>query len=224
MKKKKWVLPVAFLGFCLIIVFVVFKALTVASESLAQKMNQYGSFPDGWSYETGVDIENFPGEYRKLTLSLTIWSLVWYQSPRNSQESLFQNAQLKEKWLQIIPMMQERHPILDQSIPEDKLAALLAFQEVATLKEHVGFLNLVNEIEHGESGLRENPDWVEAKQNWETKRTQITILGIYLIFLDDQSGLDANIYEELNTLISTVGSQNWFEDFSEHLDRWWPSG
>ena len=109
-----------------------------------------------------------------------------------------------------------------QPIPEDALIELSKLEEMRTVGEALDYSILVGDIEYGELALWQDPDWVEAKQAWETHRIQAMILGTYFYFLDEQSDLDVKIYAEIDDLISSVGTGNWFKRFSEHLNRWWP--
>lgn len=172
-------------------------------------------------FETGFQVDNFPSEYRNTYPTIESWWFIWYELPR-SEDPRFQNAQLEEKWPQIASLLQERHPIVAQPIPEDALVELSKLEEMRTVGEALDYSILVGEIEYGELALWQDPGWVEAKQAWETHRIQAMILGTYFYFLDDQSALDVKVYAEIDDLISSVGTGNWFQRFSEHLNRWWP--
>lgn len=182
------------------------------------------SFQNNRPIETGFEVKYFPSEYRQTYPTIESWWLIWYELPRDSEGLLFENPQLEEKWPQIEFLLQEKHPIFTQAIPDNALAELSKLKEMRTLEEALGFSIRVGKIEYDELALWQDENWVEAKQAWETNQIQAMILGTYFYFLEEQSELDVKIYDEIDDLISTVGTPNWFQHFSEHLNTWWPEG
>jgi hypothetical protein len=78
--------------------------------------------------------------------------LIWYELPRDSEDPLFENPQLEEKWPQIEFLLQEKHPIFTQAIPDNALAELSKLKEMRTLEEALGFSIRVGKIEYDELG------------------------------------------------------------------------
>ncbi len=222
MKKKNWFLWLIFFGANVYFVTIALTNLDDFGQWTDRSFqNSRPSFQVNRPFETGFRVDHFPGEYQEMIPTIESWSLVWYELPEKSGVASFQDAQLENHWIQIGSLMQERHPIINQSIPEDAFASLSKLQEMRTLEEAFEFTILVGEIEYGKLALWQNSSWVEAKQTWEARRTQAMILGIYLLFLEGKSDIDMKIHEEIDDLISTVGTKKWFQDFSDHLNTWW---
>lgn len=224
-KRRKWTFSI-FLIALLCNAFLVAIAFLTTDEGFGQWgeslfQNERSAFQNNRPFETGFNVARFPRDYRATYPTLESWWFVWYELP-HSDAPRFQNAQLEEKWPQIASLLHERHPIVAQPIPEDALVELSKLEEMRSVGEALDYSILVGEIEYGELALWQDPAWVEAKQAWETHRIQAMILGTYFYFLDDQSDLDVKVYAELDDLISSVGTGNWFQRFSEHLNRWWP--
>lgn len=228
-KNRKRILLIPLIAFFLCNVYFVVIAFMTMGENFWQWgeqpfQNGPSSFQNNRPFETGFKVEHFPSEYRKTYPTLESWWFIWYELPRNSEDPLFQNSQLEEEWPQIELLLQERHPIVTQPIPDDALVELSKLEEMRTLGEALDYSILVGEIEYGELALWQDQNWVEAKQAWEANRIQAMILGTYFYFLEEQSDLDVKIYDEIDDLISTVGTPNWFQHFSKHLNTWWPEG
>ncbi len=228
-KNRKRILLIPLIALFLCNVYFVIIAFRTMDEDFWQWgeqpfQNGRSSFQNNRPFETGFKVEHFPNKYRKTYPTLEAWWFIWYELPKNLEDPLFRNARLEEEWPQIDLLLQERHPIVTQPIPEDTLIELSELEEMRTLREALDYSILVDDVVYGELALWQDQEWVEAKQAWETIRIQAMILGTYFYFLEEQSDLDVKIYDEIDDLISTVGTPYWFQHFSEHLNTWWPEG
>ena len=193
--------------------FIFFASFSFSSEHLMAWMQNRQSNHER-PYTSDFNIEDFPRSYQNQNLTLEEWILV-------SSKTTLTNVHLETIRQQLSDLTKEQHPIFEYYAPAQNDESLIEFQAMENPDKGLNFLIKVTEIEYGESNLWKDLNWVKAKQNWETKRTQLIILETYLIFLDRQQYLDPKIYEEINFLTSEIGSQNWFLDFSNHLNDWW---
>jgi hypothetical protein len=177
-------------------------------------------------------IEQFPDEYRDSTQRSEKWTiepniimavLLWHGYQENLQDYEFQNAQLQLRWYQLLSNMEQEHPIFLQQLSEQRLTDLHHIQGTNSLDLDIEFLAEVNRIEYDETDLWENSHWVRVSNEWENKRTQSTYLAVYLIYLDQQASVDPTIYHSLDVLTNNIGNSNFFANFEQHLDNYYPT-
>jgi hypothetical protein len=190
---------------------------------------QSGRRPIGYNR---FPVDQFPDEYRASTQMSETWTiepditmavLLWHGYRENLQGYEFRNAQLQQRWYQLLSIMEQEHPIFLQQLPEQRLADLQRIQGSNSLDLDIEFLAEVSEIQYDETDLWEEPDWVSVLNEWENVRTQATYLAVYSIHLDQQADLDPTIYRSLDLLINDIGNNSFFVDFEKHLDTYYPT-
>lgn len=184
------------------------------------------------SYTTDFDIDDFPYHYRKETTwneasssSVRVpdwnqWMIIWLARSENLDGYLFNNTIFAKKSKLVMSTIKQPHPIW--MAPNLSKAQLERIPKIVDYDSYLEFYTVTSDIQYYETNMWQDQDWMAQVSQWEIEQTQARILYMYLIFLDNQSQLPSNIYQDLDILINNIGQESlWYESFNDHLDDHW---